>query len=96
MAKDRVYPTPGWMTYFNVDFVPNICTMNKCATYLVHNVNEDLRIIPRKATDRVIDILTRKDCLNQGGELIWDKLASDQTSYSWSVEKENRVAVTTP
>ena len=69
--------------------------MDKCGTYLVHRVNEDLDVIPRKATDHVIDILAREDCLNQGGELIWDKLASDQTPYGWSVEKEHQVAINT-
>ena len=55
-------------------------------THPMHNINKDLRIVPREATDRVTLILTREDCFDQGGEFTQNGCASDQRSAGWNVE----------
>jgi len=51
-----------------------------CATYLIHHIDEGLLVVPEEAADRITFILTREDHLHQGGEFMWGKCASGQTS----------------
>ena len=53
--------------------------MSRWRTCLVHNVDKGLCVILGKATGNIIHVLAYEDCLDQGGQLIWDKIAFDQT-----------------
>ena len=54
-------------------------TVSRWRTCLVHNVDKGLRVILGKATGNIIHVLAYRDPLDQGGQLIWDKIAFDQT-----------------
>jgi len=60
--------------------------MSGCRTCLIHHIDKGLHIVPKKATDRVALILTREDQVDQGGEFIQCKSASDQTPAGWNNE----------
>ena len=70
--------------------------MSGCTTCLVHHVDKGLCVVPREAVDHVICILTREDCLDQGGELMRSKRAVDQTSTGWGVKVEKNEKVSIP
>ena len=55
-------------------------------TRLVYNINKGLCIVPNEATDRVTCIVVRKHRLDQGGELMGGKRASDQTFTGWALK----------
>ena len=44
--------------------------MSECRTYLVYYINKDLRIVSKKATDRITLIFAREDRFYQGGEFM--------------------------
>ena len=60
--------------------------MSECKTYLVFHVDERLRVVFNEAANYIARILTREDLLNQGGEFIRSKRASNQPFAGWSVE----------
>ena len=62
--------------------------MSECKTCLIHHINKYLCVVPKEATDRVIRVITRENGLDQGGEFMQSKRASDQTSTGWSVKVE--------
>ena len=64
--------------------------MRKYRTCLIHHIDEGLRVVLKEVADCIARILTREDLLNQGGEFMWRKRASDQAFTGWSVEVEKR------
>ena len=64
--------------------------MSEFKTYLVYHVDEHLRVVFNEAADCIARILTREDLLNQGGELIRSKRASNQPFTSWSVDVDKK------
>ena len=58
-------------------------------TYLVYHVNKGLCLVPGEAANRVNSIIVREGHLEEGEELIWEKLAPDQASKGWSFGSEN-------
>jgi hypothetical protein len=48
----------------------DIAMRSEGGTCLVYHIDEGLRIIPAEAVDRVTLVLTRGDCLDQGGEFM--------------------------
>ena len=60
-------------------------TTSRCTTYLIHHINNGLRVTPKEAVDRVTLILTREDYFDQGGEFIQSECASDQTPADWNI-----------
>jgi len=67
--------------------------VDKGITYLVHHIDEGLRVVPKEGMDCVTPILTREDRLDQGREFLHSESASDQTSAGWSVEVEKVGAI---
>lgn len=80
MVKGWAHPAPGRQE------VLILTNSHEDRTYLVYYINEGLCVIPKEMTDQIAHFLARRDCLNQGGEIIWSGLASDQPSTGWSVE----------
>jgi len=61
-------------------------SVSQYGTCLVYHVDKGLCVVPKEGTDRVTLVLTREDRLDQGGEFVQGKCASDQTSTGWSIK----------
>ena len=59
--------------------------MSKSRTCLIYDVDKRLCVISKEATDCVVRTVTRENGLNQGGEFLQGKRASDQTFAGCSV-----------
>jgi hypothetical protein len=69
--------------------------MSGCGTCLVYHINKRLRVVPNERTDGVTRIVTRENCLDQGGELMRSEPAPDQTFTGWELRlrKKNQGAI---
>ena len=61
--------------------------LSRSATYLIHNVNKGLGVLPRKATNHVIHILAHEDLIDERREFMRDKLACNQAFKGWSFDQ---------
>jgi len=68
--------------------VIRFATIGIGVTYLVHNVDKGLCVIPKERMDRVTFILSREDGLNQRGEFTQSEAAPNQTFTGWRAEVE--------
>ena len=82
-----------------VSILINKSAVRGCGTCLVYHIDKRLCVFSNEGKDCITYIVTRKNGLDQGGELMQRKCASDQAFTGWELKlrkKENRGAISIP
>ena len=59
--------------------------------YLIYDIDKCLCVFPKEGADCVTRIVTRKNGLDEGGELMQSECASDQTSTGCELRLRRRI-----